>query len=372
MLHLFNRTYLEFDDKIEINFDRIVISERFGVPMYSELDKVAYGRLIAFGKTLDEVVPDIAEFISDVHAYGESTGDRKVIIYCDKENYVKFLCLWFKAICPNLDEASFQTLVDSTVYKERITSNTQLAQVTSLDMETLWSGLGDVTAIWSETNVTPAQVQTLTALNMNFSYEFLLAEYFSGSDNNVEELRFTLHKFLRRWFQECFTDNRQMVMLNLLNYKFQEALGFTEDQVDITKANLLIDIPPLYYYGDESIWKMTTDVSSGVYGIADLAGLPQDKIDGLRNTILEVYSKFEGMLTDVSAFSSFNWLEYACADSITKEEMDIVLNFVVNNPFDTCLVPRFDFRNVNFPLILSFIRMKKENKLAELSKFRLI
>jgi hypothetical protein len=149
-------------------------------------------------------------------------------------------------------------------------------------------------------------------------------------------------------------------------------MGFTEDQVDITKPNLLVDIPPLYYYGDESIWKMTTDVSSGVYGIADIGGLPQEKIDGLRNTILNVYAKFEGMPTNYTVFDSFNWLEYACADSMTKEQMDIVLDFVVNDPFDTCLVPRFDFRNINFPLILHFIRMKKENKLAELSKFRLI
>ena len=371
MLHLFNRTYLEFDDKIEINFDRIVISERYGIPMYSELDKIAYGKLISFGKTVDEVIPDIATFVEEIYAYSKET-DTKTIVYCDKQNYVKFLCVWFTAICPNLDEPSFQQFVDLTIYKERVVSNTQLSQVSSLDMTTLWGGLGDVSTIWNETEVVPTQVARIKALNLNFSYEFLLAEYFSGSKNNVKNLQVTLHKFLRRWFEECFTDNRQMVMLNLLNYRFQEALGFTQDQVDITKPSLLADIPPFAYYGDQTIWKAPTDISYGLYGNVDLAGLSQDKIDGLRNTILNVYGKFEGMPIDVSAFKSFNWLEYACADSMTKTQMDTVLDFVVEQPFDTCLVPRFDFRNVNFPLILYFIRMKKEQNTTVLSKFQLI
>ena len=56
MLHLFNKTYLEFDDKIEINFDRVVISDQYGIPMHQELDKVSYGELIQFGKSFDEVV----------------------------------------------------------------------------------------------------------------------------------------------------------------------------------------------------------------------------------------------------------------------------------------------------------------------------
>ena len=34
MLHLFNKIYLEHDDNIELNIDRVVISETNGVAIY--------------------------------------------------------------------------------------------------------------------------------------------------------------------------------------------------------------------------------------------------------------------------------------------------------------------------------------------------
>jgi hypothetical protein len=371
MLHLFNKTYLEFDDKIEINFDRVVISDRYGLPMHQELDKVAYGELISYHKDITDISKAFGDFIASLHAHGETTN-KKIIVYCDKESYVKFLSLWFTAVCPKLDLPSFKQLVDLTIYKERIVSNTQLGSVTGLDMQTLWAGLGDITAAWDSAKVSKAQVQNIKDLNLNFSYEFLIAEYLSGSDNHLEKLLKTHHLFLRRWFQECFTDNRQMVMLNLLNHKMQTALGFDIADVDITKANLLADIEPLKFYGDEDIWDMTTDLSSGVYGVVKLTGLPQDKIDGLRDTILNVYGKFEDMPTNYTCFSAFQWLEKACKTSMTKAEMDEVLDFVINDPFDTCLVPRFDFQNVNFPLLIYFLRLKKDKKESSLAKFQLI
>ena len=90
MLHLFNKVYLEFDSKIEINFDRVIISERFGLPMYQALDKIAYGELISHGKSLEEVAPDFIAFLTSIKD-GSESNNKKIIIYCDKDNYKKFL-----------------------------------------------------------------------------------------------------------------------------------------------------------------------------------------------------------------------------------------------------------------------------------------
>jgi hypothetical protein len=71
MLHLFNKVYLEFDDKIEINFDRVVISEKYGIQMLQLLDQVAYGKLITFGKSYDEVIDgDFYKFIESIRDFG--------------------------------------------------------------------------------------------------------------------------------------------------------------------------------------------------------------------------------------------------------------------------------------------------------------
>jgi hypothetical protein len=108
MLHLFNKTYLEFDDNVDINIDRVVISSRYGIPVLAALDKVAYGELLSYGKTLDDVLGegDFIDFIESVVTHG-TTSNKKVIIFCDKQNYNKFVSLWFKLILPNLDSTSF-------------------------------------------------------------------------------------------------------------------------------------------------------------------------------------------------------------------------------------------------------------------------
>ena len=63
MLHLFNKVYLDFDSKIEINLDRVVISEQNGYPIYQALGLVAQGELFAFEKSLDSIAPDFIAFL---------------------------------------------------------------------------------------------------------------------------------------------------------------------------------------------------------------------------------------------------------------------------------------------------------------------
>lgn len=50
MLHLFNKVYLEFDHKINVDIDRVVISNQFGIQMSTEFEKYTYGRLLAYAK----------------------------------------------------------------------------------------------------------------------------------------------------------------------------------------------------------------------------------------------------------------------------------------------------------------------------------
>lgn len=71
-------------------------------------------------------------------------------------------------------------------------------------------------------------------------------------------------------------------------------------------------------------------------------------------------------------FSAFDYLEYAVKDSISNTEMNTILDFVVANPFDTCLIPKFDFQNVNFVLIQHIFNLKRDNSTEALTKFRLL
>jgi hypothetical protein len=374
MLHLFNKVYIDFDDKIEVNNDRVVVSEQAGFQMGTELDFAAKGTLISYGTSWDQVLDGkrMIEFLIEIKQFGES-NKKKIVIYCDKKSYKEAVAVWFRMILPNLDLDGFKKLMDITIYKERIVSNTQLGSTSSLNLNQLWTGLDDLDDYWyaAADKVDGQDQSNVKFLEFKLSYEYLLADYFSGSDNYVDQLRYTNHLFLKRFFQEVFTDNRQMCLLNITNHSFQQAMEIDPSTVDITKENPLDGVNSMEFYADDEIWDKTTNLSSGVYGICNLDGLSQEKVIGLRATILNVFDKYEGMQIDRNVFTLFRFLELATKESITREEMDLVLSSVIANPFDTCLVPRFDFENVNFPLMMHFINLKKDNDVSELSKYAL-
>lgn len=367
MLHLFNKVYLEFDNKINVDIDRVVISEQYGLPMASEFEKYTYGQLIRFAKNIEELSSELTfdDFILELK--GHSTrSNKKLIVYCDKENYLKFMASWLSLMMPSLDYDTFKDIANLTIYRERCVSNTQLSSQNAVTVDAIFDNFTeqDWQSAWN--NKIAGQISP-GLLGVSISYEFLLANYLAGDANYVEPLLVTAHRFLKRWFQELFTDNRQMVLLNINNHRLQEALDFS-GVIDIS-GNPLVGIESLKYYADPQIWSIPTTVSSGVYGICNLSGLSQEKIDGLRNTVLNVYGSFEGMQTNTTIFESLDWLEVACRDSMTQSELDDIISYVSVSPFDTCLIPRFDFENVNFPLFLHILKKHHEQDNEYLKKF---
>ena len=367
MLHLFNKTYLEFDDKIELNFDRVVISNINGVNIADFLDKTIQGKLIKYGKNLDNL--NFTNLITELHSYGQ-TSNKKIIIYCDKTNYIKFLVKWIKTILPSINLESFNRFVNLTVYKEKITQNTRLQSVVPLKLDTLKQGLGDLTESFNSETITDENRNSIKNLNLNYSYEFLLADYFSSSTNYTNSLKSALHLFLRRWLKEAFTDNREMILLNLLNKNFQKTLGFTENDINLNSDNPISSVSSLQYYADETIWKQNE--KTGIYDVCNIENLSQEKINGLRNLLKNIYLNVEEMEINRTLFSAFDYLELAAKDTITETEMNTVLNFVVQNPFDTCLVSTFDFQNVNYVFLHHILNLKRDNNIEALTKFRLL
>ena len=55
MFHLFRKTYIEVETRIDLNVHRIVISETHGYPVLEMLSKIYGGALLAFGSTYDDI-----------------------------------------------------------------------------------------------------------------------------------------------------------------------------------------------------------------------------------------------------------------------------------------------------------------------------
>jgi len=133
MLHLFSKVYLELDDKIELNLDRVVIGTN-GVAMANDLTGLTQGKLVDYSTTFPESFIDLITKIK-VHT---DASNKKLVVYADKDNYKKFIVTWFKTILPNLDVTTFNKIIELTVFKERVINNTQLQSVSSLNMTQLW------------------------------------------------------------------------------------------------------------------------------------------------------------------------------------------------------------------------------------------
>jgi hypothetical protein len=180
-----------------------------------------------------------------------------------------------------------------------------------------------------------------------------------------------MHLFLRRWFVEVFTDNRQMVLLNLSNHKFREAMGIDAKDIDITSTDPLANIPQLSAYADDIIWERNEEFTNGIFGECALAGISEEQSNALIDTLIGIYTKFEGMDTDRSMFQVVKeWLPIATRDTVTDAELEIILEYIINNPFDTNLIPKFSFETVNFPLFLYFLDLKFRG--GAFNRFKLI
>lgn len=371
MLHLFNKVYLEFDSNIELGLDRVVVSETNGFKVAEALDKFSAGELIAFGKTWEETLgdKDFITFLLELR-YHQANTNKKIVIYCDKESYKKVIAVWFRAIMPNLDLESFTSIVNYTIYHQRIVNNTQMASVHSLYLNHLWEDFGDLSDVWEESAVlvTDQNIADIGNSNLSFSYEYLLAEYFSGEFSRRQELLDTAFMFTERFFKELFTDSRQMVLLNIENHRFQAALGYDQSAVDITKVDPLSSIEQLAPYSDSDIWLR----SSNQYGVCNLRGVSSEKIKAISDLLVYIFDTVEDMETDMTKFQAIGWAQYVSKGHLTQTELDGMLDFVIQYPFDTCLVPRFDFQNVNYTLIQHFINLKKQDNNSALQKYKLL
>jgi len=364
MLHLFNKTYLDIDSRIDINVDRVVISKDNGVDIGSGLDGYASGALIAFHESMDDT-----SLVDVVTKIINTKTDKKVVVFCDVENYKKFATAWFKTIMPNLDVATFKNIMAMTLYKERAMSNAQVIANSNANVNDLRTGFGELDAVWSATTVSTEDRETIKNLELGLSYEFMLADYFSGSVNYLNKLIKVVGMFANRWFVEALNDLRETAVLNVYNKNMQTALGFTNSDVKLDSLNPLKNISSLAIFGDTAIWQQND--SKGVFGYPVLKDLTAEQISKIKATAKKIYDT-EGMSDSQRYFEIFDLLDIAVKSGLNKEDMDKMLDFVVAKPYDTCLIPDGDNENVNYVLFHDILNKKRAGDTASLSKLALL
>ena len=184
MFHLFNKVYVVSDNLIDINFDRVVISEKYGIQMSNELDKVSYGELLMYSDTFANLNKSFDEFIKDIDQHSKDSKKR-MVVYVDDKAFMELVVNWLIRIFKNIDTDTAWTIVDS--YLQKTKKNQSWRNNHSSMQVELYK---DVNAVdfkqVFESLTKPTNVDNIySSLKQDISFEFLVASYkYDGSGIN--------------------------------------------------------------------------------------------------------------------------------------------------------------------------------------------
>lgn len=330
MLHLFKKVYLDFDDNIDINFDRVVISERFGITVWTEIEKLYSGRLFDYGKNLNTLQSytsflDMIVKLSDI----VKETNKPIYIYADKDNYYKIISLWYKIILPNASLADIISYVKLNFAYKNFWKYVRGNKEMSSD-----NFLFDETKLITEYNaISVDRNEYLSFINDNagsFSIELLLSSYmYNGS--RKEELKKSLLTLIKIEISRCFYEYKEILLMNLTNNDYLNSLGANKNYTIDNLSEIVADQSPiLKTMFDPNIWKI---VGNGVYDITTnlLNTNSEDMIyfKNITDADIDNIERFLNITSDnnpgVHGFI-LNTLKIIKKGSITDSELDEILD----------------------------------------------
>ena len=309
MLHLFDKVYIVSDSLVNINFDRVVISQQYGKQMLETLDKIAYGDLIAYGANINEVLADSSfpEFIQLIKNKA-AVSDKKIIIYADDASFSKFLAMWFKSIFKNISLESAWLILSSYIEKEKLMRGSRTNLYTA--------NVADVFSLLTEeqftSDFTDAISHDLIDITSSISFEILLANYINNNTYK-EELKSSIITILKRALEELAIEVKYSYVKNFKNTQYPiiaDAKNFFTNSSIYTGLNL----------GRVSSQHNTTNLTSAT--TEDIA-----KFKTVVNLIMLNWEQFQQQST---IFSLIQFLDVIRQTEITDANLESIINFEKN------------------------------------------
>jgi len=363
MLHLFRKIYLEQDINIDLDKDRIVVSEQCGVPNWNVLDTIGLGQLIFYGKNLYNLNTPVS-FLELLNILNERTkeNNKTIYIYADKNNYYKILSLWYKIILPNAtvnDVISFVKLFFDYKNFWKISRFYNFKKIWSTSPDWLF----DRNKLETEYNsliINSDDYETFINENVGkFNIELLLASYlYNGS--RKEELKAIMIPLLREELSKSLYGIREHFTYCLLNKKFLEKLGIVHT-IDINNILYILEYDnPIIktFYQNNSVWKLNF-LSHAAYDIMNNWG--SDSMISFENITDEDIFNIKQFLINIgisetdSAGMEWRYLldliPLVKSNTITDEQLDQLIN---HQESQESLVTTGTFYSISFPTVNTY------------------
>lgn len=329
MFHLFNKVYVVSDNLIDINFDRVVISEKYGIKMSSELDKVSYGELLMYSKNFQDLNKSFDQFIKDIDQHSKETKKR-LMIYVDDKSFLEIVSNWLIRIFKNIDSNTTWFIVNS--YLEKTKKNQAWRNNHSSMQVELYKDVNESSfKQYFQSLTKPTSVDAVySALKENISFEFLVASYkHNGSDVNA--LISSMEKILNRGLQEVLLEIKHTV------YKNQHKITF----------NIPFDE---VFFKSSTLFKSELLGKVGEASNVDVINSSEADIKTFKDIARKVYVEWDKFKEDSPIVKKLDLFDYL-RGGLTKEEVDKILEMEKVETSNSRLYSSSDEEYINIYLL---------------------
>lgn len=289
MFHLFSKVYVDFDDKINMSYDRVICSQQYGALNPSlDLSKVFYGDVIANVKTVDDLYGANGKFqdFQDVLIAARDkveTTNSPVYIYCDKESYYHLVSHWMKVALPYATVNTAWAFVKSHLFKEQMFVNSRLSSG-RMASSTDWVDEALFSARWESVTETDRDwVDFMQSVSSSLRVEFLLASYCYDGRYAIE-LGKSMTPLVKKDLEKLLYELKEIMLVHFMRLVFQEKLGVVNGPYDFDNFyDMPNDPAPLVQVlFDENIWVNTGISAASSKSTINLGAITDEKIELLR------------------------------------------------------------------------------------------
>jgi hypothetical protein len=235
MFHIFNKVYIDFDDKINMSYDRIIISnEHGGISILDDLKNVFYGKVLATSRSVDQMFSDTGPYDSfldlliDVKTHGDANSwARPIYIYCDFASYYHIASRWLKLILPNANAEDGWKFFKSHIYKEKNFVNGRLSatQRFANNVSQSWAlEESRFLVSWEDSNDDRSQYANfINSIKSKLRVEFLLASYLYDG-RYAEELAICMSPLVKKDLEKFLYEHKEILLVHFQKPLFQQLL----------------------------------------------------------------------------------------------------------------------------------------------------
>jgi len=333
MFHLFNKVYLDFDDKISMSHDRVICSSAYGgIVDHNVLSKVFYGELIGSEKQIDDLIGKHKKFASflqmlkELDARVENTNSR-VFVYCDVESYYKFAIKWMKIILPECTSDAGWQFFRSHLFKEKNFTNSRLSASLRFakDADALMVSEQQFKTLWDAEKVTVAARATyktfVDKIKDHIRVEFLLAGYLYDKRYG-DVLARAISPLVKKDLEKFLYEHKEIILVHFLRPVFQKLLEVQNGPYTYENFYDMVNDPaPLVkLMFNPDIWGETR---SSMYAPTSASSINLNAFTDQDIEDLKKYSKITGQIwSDELWYTGTKTNKKYCTQTYLRSEID--------------------------------------------------